>query len=254
MKKSLILGALAALLVSPAIAADLPVKAPVMAPAVFSWTGFYVGANVGYGWGDKSWSNLVAPAGDVDGVFTKHHTDGVLGGFQAGYDRQIGQWVFGFASDIVWTGMKGSSPCLGSFGDYQATCGSKIGWLSTSTVRAGMAFGQFLPYVKGGVALADDKFTVTNIGQFGTGCCGPQADYLPTKSYRLGYVAGAGMEYAFDRAWSAFVEYNYMDFGTNREGFTPSVPNGITTNFSADIKQTVSVVKVGVNYRADFFR
>ena len=238
---------------APVFAADMPAR-PIYkaaaAPAPMSdWTGFYVGANIGYGWGTAHWSDLVAPEGNLPGEFVRHNTNGVLGGLQWGYNRQIGQWVFGFASDFDWSAIKGSSVCLGNANDYQATCGTKANWITTSTFRVGWAMGQFLPYVKGGWALARNEFNVTNIGQNGSGCCGPQADYLPTKSYRSGWTVGGGMEYAFDRNWSAFVEYDYMDFGSNQEGFTPSVPNFITTNFSANINSTVSVVKGGVNFR-----
>jgi opacity protein-like surface antigen len=57
------------------------------------------------------------------------------------------------------------------------------------------------------------KLSATNIGQNGSGCCGPQPDYQTTKSWRSGWTAGGGLEYAFDRRWSVFVEYDYMNFG-----------------------------------------
>jgi len=237
---------------SLASAADLPRKAPVVAPveAPFTWTGFYGGVQGGYGWGTAKWSDLVAPAGTISGDFTQHDTNGGFGGVLWGYDRQFGNWVIGFASDFNWGSINGSSTCLGSENDYQATCGTKATFITTSTARVGWAMGQFLPYVKGGWALEYLKLNVTNIGQNGSGCCGPQPDYQTTKSWRSGWTAGGGLEYALDRRWSVFVEYDYMNFGNNVTGFTPSDPfNGITTNFSANINHTVSVVKGGVNLR-----
>jgi outer membrane immunogenic protein len=243
--------ALVAFSAMPALAADLPArtysKAPVMVDPG-NWTGFYVGGNVGYGWGTTTWSDIVAPIGNVPGDFTQHHTNGMVGGFQWGYNRQVGQWVFGFASDFDWTAMKGSSGCIGNDLGFAASCGTKVPWISTSTARVGWAAGQFLPYVKGGVALTRDEFNVGNFIYFDPTHAG-QFNYLPTKSYRVGWTVGAGLEFAIDRNWSAFAEYDYMDFGKNQEGFTPSVPTVFTTNFSANIRQTMSVAKVGVNFK-----
>jgi len=229
--------------VSVASAADLPRKAPVAAPveAPFTWTGFYGGINGGYGWGTANWSGLSAPAGDIPGEFAQHDTKGGFGGVLWGYDRQFGQWVIGFASDFDWGSIKGSSTCFGNPGDFSATCGTKTTFITTSTARVGWAMGQFLPYVKGGWALEYLKLNAAM-------CCG-EADYQTTKAWRSGWTAGGGLEYALDRRWSVFVEYDYMNFGNNTEGFTPTVQSEITTNFSANIKNTVSVVKGGVNLR-----
>ena len=90
-----------------ASAADMPVKAP-LAPAIipYSWTGFYVGANVGYAWGpwDASASQIIFDPS------TTHDpkVDGWLGGLQAGYNWQSGRWVFGVEGDIQITGAKDS--------------------------------------------------------------------------------------------------------------------------------------------------
>jgi outer membrane immunogenic protein len=239
----------AALSAMPVAAADLPMyKAVPPAAPVFSWTGFYVGVNAGYGWGTTTWSDLVSPIGNIVGDFVQHNTTGGLAGAQWGYDRQISNWVLGFASDLDWSGIRGSSICFGSDGSIQATCGTKLPWISTSTVRAGLAMGHFLPYVKGGVALTRDEFTAVNLTSADPAHQGA-ANYLPTNSYRLGWTVGGGMEYAFDRSWSAFAEYDYIDFGNNQEGFTPSVNNVLTTNFSANIRQNISTVKVGVNFK-----
>jgi outer membrane immunogenic protein len=248
--KKLLLGSAALFLLSASVAnaTDLPMKAPSAPNApMFNWTGFYVGANAGYGWGDAKWSNLVAAAGNIPGEFVRDSMHGGLAGVQWGYNRQVGQWVFGFASDLDWSGVKGKQICFGNPGDFHATCGARTDFLSTSTVRAGYAMGQVLPYVKGGWALAHDKFTAVDIG---IGANPPSfPDYLPTKAYRSGRTIGAGIEYAVDMKWSAFIEYDYMDFGKNQEGFTPSTITIVTTPFSARISQTMSLVKFGMNVR-----
>jgi outer membrane immunogenic protein len=94
--------------VASASAADLSVRAPVMkAPppvpvAVFNWTGFYVGAHVGGGWGDKDWVAVgVGPLGS-------HDIDGFLGGGQIGFNYQVGAWVLGAEVDFSWADLDGS--------------------------------------------------------------------------------------------------------------------------------------------------
>jgi outer membrane immunogenic protein len=245
MKKLLVAGVTAAALCSAsAFAADLPerpvYKAPVVQPA-FSWTGFYVGVNGGYGWGSGKWSNLQAPAGNNPGQFVDEKMTGGFAGIQWGYNYQVGSWVFGYTSDLDWANVKGGQTCFGTL-DHFATCATKTDGISTSTVRVGYAFGQVLPYVKGGWALAHENFMVPFVS-------GGQAPYLTTKEYRSGWTGGAGIEFAFDTKWSVFAEYDYLNFGSNQEGFTPSVPTGITTVFTAKVAQTMSQAKFGVNYR-----
>lgn len=215
---------LIALGATSAMAADLPARTYTKAPpapiyAVYNWTGFYIGGHVGYGWGDKTWSSAAA----APLVEAAHSTDGFLGGLQAGFNYQINQVVFGIEGDVSWTNMSGTSACT----TFAAACSSDLRWMGTVTGRLGYAFNNALLYGKGGVAFADDRYFHT-----------APATASETKT---GWTLGVGLEYAFAQNWTGKVEYNYMDFGTDRVVFN----NGDI----ADIKQTANVVKFGINYK-----
>jgi outer membrane immunogenic protein len=225
--KTLILasGALIAIAAaSPASAADLPARMPAykapIAPVAFSWTGCYIGAHIGGGFGEKRWSNA--------GVeFANHNTDGFLGGGQIGCNYQTGQFVFGVEGDASWADLTGSS---NDVFDAGTTEHSKVDFLGTLTGRAGIAYDRALFYVKGGGAWAHDKFRAEDA--FTT---------ITADQTRWGWTVGAGIEYAFAPNWSAKVEYDFMDFGKK----------SVTFDFGgvADIDQQVHAVKVGVNYK-----
>src|SRR5262249_51067999 len=139
-----------------AMAADLPVKAPAMiaAPA-FSWTGFYIGAHVGYGWGTIESTNVNGNAPFPPG--SSHSTDvnGILGGVQAGYNYQFApNWVAGLEGEFSWSGIDGNSTeasVVPGFTTTRLDSGhDKVNWLATATGRLGYAAGNWLWYVKGG--------------------------------------------------------------------------------------------------------
>jgi len=215
-----------ALLGNAAMAADLnrPVyKAPpagVLA-APYDWTGFYVGGHIGYGWASNNYSDPLIP-------FNLHDTsaNGILGGGQVGYNYQIGQFVLGAEGDMSATGIKGG-PNLGATNFNTTT-----NWTATLTGRAGVAFDRWLIYAKGGAAFANNSYS-TNFYSFPA-----TAGVTDT---RLGWVVGAGVEWAFAPQWSAKVEYNFMDFGTDNVSFVPTNTTGI--------KDQIQVIKLGVNYK-----
>ena len=187
-------------------------------PVAYDWTGFYVGGHVGYGWADKSWADSV-------GLFDiSHQANGFLGGAQAGFNYQIGMFVLGIEGDWSWSNMSGNSNVLG------ATFNTDVNWTATLAGRAGLAFDRWLVYGKGGVAWANDHYS-TNFYPLST-------DITDT---RVGWVVGAGVEYAFAPQWTAKIEYNYMDFGSERVSFAPG--------FATDIDQKVQTVKFGINYK-----
>jgi len=198
--------------------------APMM--TTYDWTGFYVGGHVGYGWAKKDWR-------DSFGLFnTSQDLDGFMGGGQVGYNYQINQFVFGVEGDMSWADLKGGSTVLGSLGaPLGGSFNTKVDWTATVTGRAGLAFDRWLVYGKGGVAWAHDRYS-TNFYTPGF------ADFTDT---RIGWTAGAGVEYAFAPQWSAKLEYNYMDFGRQNVSFAPGR--------STDIDQQIHAVKFGVNYK-----
>jgi outer membrane immunogenic protein len=215
------------LLAVPAFAADIPVKAPYRAPlpvAAFGWTGCHIGGHVGGLWARKDWSNAVGVS--LDG----HDVNGWLGGVQAGCDYQFGGgFVIGIQGEYAWANADGSH----FFAPDGVTDRSRIKSLASVTGRIGYAWDRFLGYVRGGGAWERDAYEVfDNINN----------QLFTAKETRSGWTVGVGGEYAFTNFVSGFVEYNYYDFGTSRNTFTPGA-------FDINIKEHKSVVKAGLNFR-----
>lgn len=209
---------------SSAFAADLPRPAykapPLLTPApVFTWTGFYIGPHVGYGWSRFS--------GDGDSRTAK----GFLGGVQAGYNYQIGQVVVGVEGEYSFADVKYDTPLFGG------TLTLKNDYFATAAARLGYAFDRSLIYAKLGAAWTRDKWDA-NDGAGGT---------ATATSNRMGWVLGAGYEYAFWDNFSVKLEYDYMKFGSVSPTFATA--GGLTVEGSGDVKLDTQVIKVGLNYR-----
>jgi outer membrane immunogenic protein len=218
-----------------ALAADMPVKAPVykaVEPS-FTWTGFYAGINGGGGWGKSQWSlaPFETPSFGVSG--------GMAGG-QLGYNWQSGAWVFGIETDLDWANIKGStSTGLCGGGDV---CTSTEHSFGSTRARLGYTVDHWLLYVTGGVAYADLKgeIVLTNTT--------PVISSTNSKQ-KVGWTAGVGGEYAISGPWSVKAEYLYADLGK----FTPcntTLIGGCIPGFpliGASFRE--NIVRVGLNYR-----
>jgi len=236
-----------ALVAGPAMAADMPVKAPVYkAPAVvaaYNWTGFYIGGNVGYGWARGS-SDVVTffdppgvPVGSIPGESTR--LNGIIGGGQAGYNIQFNNIVWGLEGDISGTGIKGSvtSPVFG----YTAT--SNIEWLATGRGRLGVAFDRTLVYATGGVAVGSVKNTLDDV-------YGATIVTTTSTTTHVGWTVGAGVESAlsFSPHWTVRIEYLYVDLGKKQNNhYEPSPPGW--PQISYESKVTANIARVGFNYK-----
>ena len=227
--------ALGSLLAAPAIAADMPVKAPVLraAPAVaYNWTGCFIGGNVGGVWVK---SDFTAAPPDPVQPLGSHDASSVIGGVQGGCDYQVGRWVFGIQGDYDWTSAKGEHP---SFAAPNFLIRSRAKSLASVTGRIGYTWDRFLGYVRGGGAWERNEFDTI---------------FIPTsvlfdsaRGTFSGWTVGVGGEYAFTNYISGFAEYDYYDFGTRRVSFF--TPAGAPT-FNADVKERKHVFKVGLNAR-----
>lgn len=217
-----------------ATAADLAVepvyKAAVVAPPVYNWTGIYVGAHAGGGWGDKEWVFIGT------GQSTSHNVDGWLAGLQAGFNWQIGRIVLGIEGQYSWANLDGSSPCP----NPAFSCQTEVDWLATVAGRFGFAFNNWLLYGKAGWAGAGDDYIAVLIA-------GPAANDFLGSENRSGWMAGLGIEWGFWNNWSAKLEWNHMDFGTKLVQFSNRANPANTDNFDND--QTIDIVKFGINYR-----
>jgi outer membrane immunogenic protein len=246
MKKTLLAGfVLSAFVASSAMAADLarPVyKAAPPAVEVFDWSGLYLGAHVGYGWGktditDHSFfgNNLFIPTQNID-------INGALGGVQGGWNYQFGRFVLGTEVDFSWSDVKGNqtSTILAGIVPASANRSSKATWMGTATTRLGYAWDRVLIYSKIGAAWAhfdyNDTVNIAGVNVFNSGA----------SENRSGWTVGTGIEWAFLGGWSAKVEYDYLDFGRRTVDFAP-VAGVIPVNL--DVDQRISQVKVGLNYR-----
>jgi outer membrane immunogenic protein len=198
-----------------ALAADLPVKAAPFA-ARFSWTGCYLGAHVGGAWAQKDITDPVPLVQDsflfpgaTTGVTAvdPSPTGAVIGG-QVGCDYEFpSSFVIGVEGSASGSTMRGSKTALLPLGNPDlALVQANTDFLASVTGRVGYAFDNILVYARGGAALAGDKFEVS--GTF----TGLPYDFRGLDN-RFGWVAGAGVDWAFTRHWSTFLEYDYYGFG-----------------------------------------
>ena len=241
-------------------AADLQIaKAPSFVPPPFSWTGVYVGANVGAGFGTTETSVDVSSAlTAVTGTpisgsapLVSETFNGFIGGIQAGYNQQLGVIVLGIEGDLEAAGLQGTAPCA-----LVLNCTMKHNWMADITGRVGVvALDRALIYLKGGVAWEGSNFTVGNSVTVAGTTLAANASGSGTQ---VGGLLGMGIEYAFLPNWSAKLEYNYVDFGTRSFNATIAANAsfagtglaglaGVTVPTS--ITENEHIVKAGVNYR-----
>jgi outer membrane immunogenic protein len=264
---------------SAASAADLPVKAPVYkAPSVVapSWTGFYIGANAGGGWGNRS-VGYAANDRASDFIFTvggappatSFNTSGAIGGLQLGYNWQFNRvWLIGVETDFDWSGIKGSTPNNFTFlnGDpVSAQVDERLKWFGTVRGRLGfLPADNLLAYITGGFAygrlertgsLIDPNGMIAQIVPFGVDCtAGMPACFTGASSTAAtGWTAGAGFEYRLWEHWSVKAEYLYVDLRGNSVTETATRFNpGITPNpatFNANYNRaSFNIGRLGLNW------
>ncbi len=239
MMKRLLLGAIALAtmgVVAPALAADLApapyVKAPMMMPAIYDWSGVYVGLNGGWGTSsrcfDQSGPTVIGP----DGC---HTTSGGFAGAQAGYRWQTGSWVWGFEALGDWASLRGSSVSLLT---PVNTDRSRVDAFGLFTGQVGYAWNTALLYFKGGGAVVADR---NNIVLPGTIVANSSGDN------RWGGVVGAGVEFSFAPNWSAAFEYDHLFIANANTTFTNTVGGGVVS--TDRIHGDTDMVSVRVNYR-----
>lgn len=243
-----------------AFAADLPSRkvAPAyVAPApIFTWTGFYIGLNAGYGWGNRSNVNgfEFTPAGGVTGLAWSGpgpNQNGFVGGAQAGFNYQIGSLVAGIETDIQGAGLSGSTSLAGVGPGYNGFLGlrDKTGWYGTLRGRLGFTvMPTLLAYITGGLAYGEARHSATymdTVGFFGMSGV--------SNNNRIGYTLGGGLEYAFSPNWSAKLEYGYVDLGSRTANLINELtPAGAPSAFFVSHnpgRTSFHTVRAGINYR-----
>jgi outer membrane immunogenic protein len=235
---------LAALVATPALAADLAARpytkapAPVYAPLP-SWAGFYLGINGGGAWSRDCWdlrtvagAAAVAPTGEGC-----HNASGGIVGGQAGYRWQASNWVFGVEAQGDWTSLKASN-ASGAAQGVGIVNNTKTDAVGLFTGQVGYAWGTVLWYAKGGAALTHNKYTGSSVA---TGAVLDSANEA-----RWGGTVGTGIEYAFAPGWSVAAEYDHLFMGRHDVVFG-ATPTAFARTDS--IKQDVDMATVRVNYR-----
>ncbi|WP_024518857.1 outer membrane beta-barrel protein [Bradyrhizobium sp. Tv2a-2] len=228
---------------APAFGADLPAqtytKAPAMIAAVYDWTGFYVGLNGGGGFSHNCWTNTATAAGAAPSVSEGcHDASGGLVGGQIGYRWQMANWVFGVEGQGDWADFKGSNtstavlaaPLLG------ITNQTKVDAIGLITGQVGYAWNNVLWYLKGGVAVAHNRYT-----GIAAGLVLDSADET-----RWGGAIGTGVEVGFAPNWTVGVEYDHLFMGTRSINLI--APDGVLTRTDS-VKQDLDIATVRVNYR-----
>lgn len=274
MKRLSIACVAAAALIGPVCAADLPSRkmapyAPVAYVPAFTWTGFYVGGNLGYHWGGGDGNSIgyYSPTPGVQADLMQNvalgwlptklggSQDGFTAGAQAGYNYQFNSFVIGVEGDINWVGGGKTSNAWyistgATAGDWAGygSASSGLSWLGTVRARLGFAVDHFLFYGTGGFAFGNSD------SSFGVAATDYRFD--PVRSYgwygsksdtAVGWTLGGGVEFAFTNNWTAKIEYLYYDLGD--QSYTVASPQ--TTDIYAVVKhqQTGSILRTGVNYK-----
>lgn len=221
-----------------------PEYVPMPPPSVrafHDWTGFYVGGNVGGGWAT---TKSEFSAGGFNFATATNSLPGVIGGVQAGYNWQTGPSVLGVEADFQFSSQRGSlsaptCPTPTCAVATSATYTQKMPWFGTVRGRAGFAQDGWMAYATAGYAYA-------RLDTDATATAGAVTATVSDRGMRSGWTAGAGIEVALTRNWSARMEYLYMDFGRKNVTWTF---NGIATPITDQIKLNDNLVRAAVSYR-----
>jgi high affinity Mn2+ porin len=218
---------------SLARAADLPTRLPLKAPipsAIYNWTGFYVGGQVGYGQGGFGPGTNPMPE---QAVFFPNSVTGMTSGVQAGYNLQLpNRVVLGAEVDALFTSPRDLPKLVP--GPFNST----LEYAATAQGRIGYAFGTLLPYVTGGLAWGESRVNIN--GPDGINPASTlSSKFLP----HVGWTAGLGIEKAVGGNWTTKIEYDYIDL----ERRTYGLGDVMLPDLNVDPK--IHVIKVGLNYQ-----
>ena len=266
LRSLLAVAALSTCTAGAAMAADLPMRSPPPAPfypaPIFTWTGFYIGANAGASFDNRAGS--LTPTGFVAAGLVNASPNsfrggsddvGFVGGGQIGYNVQNGMFVYGLEADAdFFGGQSGSSTTTANLDVYTApgstrtiTRRSGDGFLGTVRGRLGVAaFDRTLLYVTGGLAYGNYGTSYARV-RYTNGVTGAVVDFNSADNHdvRVGYALGAGVEYALTQQISAKAEYLYTNLGSRRYALTN--PSG--ASLTAHTDGSAQIARVGINYK-----
>jgi len=244
MKYLIGIAALATLIGTPVLAADMPLKAPPPAPT-WSWTGFYLGTEIGGAWARTTIihgpNDPFVATGITTPLTNPVNSSGALGGFTSGYNYQVGQLLLGYEGDFSFSNLNGTGYLLApNFNpansrtvtlENVSTFRGRVGWLPSP---------QWLIFATGGAAAVEERFTWTSVAGL----------TQSTDQFAWGYTVGGGIEWRMDRL-SFKVEYLHV--GLNRIEFDNTALVGGPGFFTTDnlVRPCIDMVRFGINVKID---
>ena len=220
------------------LAADMSVPRGSSPPFVYNWSGFYLGAHVGYAWAQRE-----ASVSDTTGMLwalDSTHTSSLIGGGQIGYNFALTpQWILGVEADVSFSS-------LGSTTVNAANLGQRVDNIDdfgTLRGRIGYAWDRFLIYGTGGFAWAHEVNTRTQ--QTGTVNNAVPGTIEEHGTLASGWTAGLGVEWGVSPGWVLRAEYLHLDFGNQTFSF-----NAAGQRIDASVN--AEVVRVGASYLFNF--
>ena len=271
MKKIVLMSAMAlGAMVATASAADMPARAPAVAPApyvapLFTWTGFYVGVNAGAAWhGNDSCPSLYNYSGGVLGTRYTAFAPGCnndntafTGGFQAGFNWQMGALVFGIEGDANWISndnKRGFNNYVGPTGigsayTYSLDGNPQSNFLGGIRGRLGWAFDRAMLYIAGGAAFRNSGSDEAIVAYNSSGV--QVAIFAPNSSRdNVGWSLGGGLEWAFTNNVSLKLEYMHSQFNNGDNVYLSSYSGYTGYAFVRDSRRdSIDVARIGINYR-----
>jgi outer membrane immunogenic protein len=240
MRRQILLASVGAIaFAGSAFAADLPYRGPppvyLPPPPIFTWSGLYVGGQIGYAWGNDPIN--VAIVGIPVASFNDN-PKGVIGGAHLGYNLQIAQWVAGLEGTVDGTSVTGrtSAPVVALGSGVTGSTRSIV--QGSIRARLGVAFDRVLIYGTGGAAFAGFQ------NNYSVGF--PSFLAEQDSKTRTGWTVGGGLEYAVTNNWSIRAEYRYSDFGRSPDFPFSSITLG---TLSATHHLTENQVQAGFSYK-----
>jgi outer membrane immunogenic protein len=230
-------------------AADLPAAAPISQPAyltpVYSWTGFYIGGNIGAGWSGLSDTNTNF-SDTLGSTFSASTNAQFLGGAQVGVNYEFANGIV-IGAEALFDWASNSQNAIVTATDPTGTVAANIGtsnarWLTTVSGRLGYAWDRVLLYAKGGGAWVATNTPAISVA-------GTPASFTGiSNTTSSGYTAGFGVEWAFSGNWSVRAEYAYIGLPNQTFTVAPAAPTfgGDVITFS---NRNISMVTGAINYK-----
>jgi outer membrane immunogenic protein len=254
--RRILLGAIiAGAFAGPGLAADLPAAMPAKAPAyvpAFSWTGTYVGVNLGGVWSNFDYDPITTV--NVSGFGsaiprTSSSANSFIGGGQAGYNWQLGSIVLGFEQDFQFTGLKSSFTYAAAPGGALVAgdgFSTKYDYLGATRAKIGFAWDRVMLYAAGGVETAVVDSTGNYVARAGGS---PAAAFTDADKFYWGWTIGGGLEYAMTNNVFLGFDYRYFDLGGqtfNLGAVTPGAGLTSTVAVSEHLRGSEALARLNI--------